>query len=62
MESITTKSRRLEQFFYLHGVDYESITKDDEGMTIWSYPATAENLHIVSEFKTALARREKKGA
>ena len=61
MESITTKSRRLEQFFYLHGVDFESMTKDDEGMTVWQYPATPENLHIVSEFKTALARRAKKG-
>lgn len=62
MESITTKSRRLEQFFYLHGVDYESISKDDEGMTVWHYPATTENKHIVAEFKTALDRREKKGA
>jgi hypothetical protein len=63
MGNITTKSRRLEQFFYLHGVNFISYDKDDEGMTVWEYEDNEENRHIVSEFKTALARlANKKGA
>jgi len=53
---ITTKSRRLEQFFYAHGVNFLSCEKDDEGMTVWTYEDNEENRHIVSEFKLALAR------
>lgn len=61
--TITTKSRKLEQFFYAHGVDFTACTKDEEGMTVWVYPATEENRRIVAEFKLGLARRaQKKGA
>lgn len=61
--TITTKSRRLEQFFYAHGIDYLSCTKDEEGMTIWVYPRNEETVRIVEEFKLGIARRaEKKGA
>ena len=62
MENITTRSRRLEQFFYDHGVDFTTCTKDEEGMTVWQYPATAENLRILSEFRTAkILREQQKG-
>lgn len=56
MDTITTRSRRLEQFFYAHGVNFLSCEKDDEGMTVWTYEDNEENRHIVSEFKLALAR------
>lgn len=60
---ITTKSRKLEQFFYAHGVTFLSCHKDDEGMTVWTYEDNEENRHIVDEFKIGLARlAEKKGA
>lgn len=60
---ITTKSRKLEQFFYAHGVTFLSCYKDDEGMTVWTYEDNEENRHIVDEFKIGLARlAEKKGA
>lgn len=63
MDTITTRSRKLEQFFYAHGVDFISCGKDDEGMTVWKYPATDENIRIAEEFKHGLAvRTEKKGA
>ena len=62
METITTKNRRLEQFFYAHGVDFRTCTKDDDGMTVWTYDRTEENEHILAEFKTAMNRRMKKGA
>ena len=60
---ITTRSRKLEQFFYAHGIDFLSCDKDEEGMTIWTYEGTPENLRIVEVFKRGIARRaEKKGA
>ena len=61
--TITTKSRKLEQFFYAHGVTFLSCSKDDEGMTVWTYEDNEENRRIVEEFKLGLARlAEKKGA
>ncbi len=58
----TTKSRKLEQFLYAHGIDFISQDKDDEGMTIWTYEQTDEVMFIITEFKIALERRMKKGA
>lgn len=61
--TITTKSRKLEQFFYAHGVDFISCDKDDEGLTTWTYEGTDENHRIADEFKRGIAiRAEKKGA
>ena len=63
VNTITTKSRKLEQFFYAHGVTFLSFHKDDEGMTVWTYEDNEENRRIVDEFKIGLARlAEKKGA
>lgn len=62
MKTITTKNRKLEQFFYAHGVDFVSCEKDEDGMTVWSYELTPENEHIVAEFRAAMNRRMKKGA
>ena len=60
--TITTKSRKLEQFFYAHGVDWTGSFVDDEGMWNWVYPDNDENRRIMEEFKVAIARREvKKG-
>ena len=61
MDTITTKNRKLEQFFYAHGVDFIDCTKDEDGMTVWAYRRTPENEHIVQEFRTAQSRRTKKG-
>lgn len=61
--TITTKSRKLEQFFYAHGVDFISCGKDADGMTVWTYEGTDENRRIAEEFRLGIARRaEKKGA
>ena len=60
---ITTKSRKLEQFFFAHGIDYIACTKDEEAMTVWSYPRNEETIRILEEFKLGIARRSgKKGA
>jgi len=62
METITTRNRKLEQFIFLHGIDYVSCGKDEDGMTVWRYECTEEILWIVKEFKQAQERRMKKGA
>ena len=62
MNTITTKNRKLEQFFYAHGVDFTTCSKDEDGMTVWAYEDTTENRRIVEEFRTAQSRRTKKGA
>lgn len=63
MDNITTKSRKLEQFFYAHGVYFISYDKDDEGMTVWEYENNEENRRIVAEFKLAVERMAgKRGA
>jgi len=60
--TITTKSRKLEQFFYAHGITFLSCHKDEEGMTVWEYENNEENRRIVAEFKLGLERLAKKGA
>lgn len=59
---ITTRHRKLEQFFYVHGIDYIDCRKDEDGMTVWSYERTPETERILEEFRIAVIRREKKGA
>lgn len=61
--TITTRSRKLEQFFYAHGVCFLSCDKDEDGMTVWTYENTEENRRISEEFRRGIARlAEKKGA
>lgn len=62
METIVTRNRKLEQFLFLHGIDYTAVGKDEDGMTVWRYERTEEILWIVDEFKKAQQRRMKKGA
>ena len=58
---IEVKNRRLEQFYFTHGVDFVSCRKDPEdGLTVWVYEDNEENRHILEEFKTAIRRREAK--
>lgn len=60
--TFTTRNRKLEQFLYLHGIDYVSWDKDDDGMTVWTYKRTPEVEHIAEEFRIAAQRRELRGA
>ena len=56
---IKVKNRRLEQFYYAHGVDHINTYKDlDEGLTVWEYENNEENRRILEEFRTAIRRRE----
>jgi len=60
--TIITSSRKLEQFFYLHGINFIRQEKDEDGMTVWVYERTPENIRILEEFHLAVVRRMKKGA
>lgn len=62
MDRIVTRNRKLENFFFLHGVDYVALRKDEDGMTLWEYEDNEENRNIVAEFKQAQERRMRKGA
>lgn len=62
MDVITTRNRKLEQFLFLHGIDYIMVFKDEDGMTVWKYENTQETTYIVNEFRIAQQRRQKKGA
>ena len=56
---IKVKNRKLEQFYYAHGVDHVNTYKDlDEGLTVWEYENNEENRRILEEFRTAIRRRE----
>lgn len=63
METLVTKARKLEQFFFVHGIDFIACTKDADGMTVWVYPRTEETLRIADEYREVLRRRQaQKGA
>ena len=62
MDVIITRNRKLEQFFFLHGIDYIAVGKDEEGLTVWQYERTEENVTILRGFRLAQERRAKKGA
>ena len=58
---IEVKNRKLEQFYYAHGVDYVSWEKDiSDGLTVWKYEDNEENRRILEEFREAIRRREAK--
>lgn len=57
--SIEVRNRKLEAFYYAHGVDFISCDKDPaDGLTVWTYEDNEENRRILEEFRTALKRRE----
>ena len=56
---IRVKNRRLEQFYFAHGVDHINTYKDlDEGLTVWEYEDNEENRRILDEWRLAIRRRE----
>ena len=58
---IEVRNRKLEQFYYAHGVDFMDCRKDlEEGLTVWIYEDNEENRRILDEWKLAIRRREAK--
>lgn len=58
---IKVYNRRLEQALFYLGVTYLSCDKNDEGMTVWTYPETEKVKQIIGWFKEATAYRQKAG-
>ena len=57
--SIEVRNRKLEAFYYAHGIDFIGCDKDPaDGLTVWTYEDNEENRRILEEFRTALKRRE----
>lgn len=52
-----TSSRKLEQFLFAHCIQHIGYHKDEDGMTVWEYPKTAEVSRVVTEFREIMGRR-----
>lgn len=61
MATIEVRNRRLEQALFFLGVDHLSCDKDQEGMTVWTYPNTEKVRQIVAWFKESTANKRKAG-
>ncbi|MBE5789849.1 MAG: hypothetical protein E7325_09405 [Clostridiales bacterium] len=58
---IEVRNRKLEQFYFMHGVDYTKTYKDyEDGLTVWEYEDNEENRRILEEFRLAVRRRDAK--
>lgn len=53
-----TSSRKLEQFLFVHDIPYASFYKNEDNMTVWVYPMTAEVMEVVEEFRAIQRRRQ----
>ena len=53
MYSIEVRNRKIEQFLYLHGVDFVDTGKDIDGTTFWRYEDNEENRRIIDEYLRA---------
>lgn len=47
----TTRSRKLEQFLYVHDIHFLTWRKDIDGMTEWCYEPTKELFRVVNEWR-----------
>lgn len=60
-KTFSTMSHKLEEFLYWHNIVADSVSKDPDGMTIWTYEVTPELDRVVQEFRTLVAQRSTKG-
>lgn len=61
MATIKTMNRKLEQTLFNLGVTFLSCDKNDDGMTVWTYPNTEKVRLIFQWFRESAERREKAG-
>ena len=59
MATIKTMNRKLEQTLFSLGVTYISCDKNEDGMTVWTYPNTEKVQTIFKWFREASDRRER---
>lgn len=59
-DTVAVRARKLEQFLFMHGIDFISCAKDpDDGMTVWLYRKDEETLRVMEEYRVALRKRQK---
>lgn len=63
-DTVEVKARKLEQFLFMHGIDFTACRKDpNDGMTVWEYPRDDETERVIEEYRLALRKRlTQKGA
>jgi len=61
MATIKVYNRKLEQALFYLGEHHLSCDKDDEGMTVWTYPNTEKIRQIVAWFKESAQNARKVG-
>ena len=58
MTTFKTANYKLEQFLFVHDIRFISYEKNEDGLTEWTYPITAELERVVAEFREIDARRQ----
>jgi len=53
-----TASRKLEQFFFLHGIHHSGFYKNQDGLTVWMYLLDEEGKRVLEEWREIVARRD----
>ena len=56
-----TNSRKLEQFLFMHDIQHKRFYKNEDNMTVWVYPNSAEVREVVGEYRRIVARRQQRG-
>ena len=49
--SFETRNRKLEQFFFMHDIQFDSWYRDRDGLTVWKYTLDAEGLQVLEEWR-----------
>lgn len=55
-----TRSRKLEQFLFMHDIRFDAWYRDRDGMTVWKYTLDTEGLQVVEEYRCIVYRREQR--
>ncbi len=55
-----TYNRKLEQFFFMHGIRFQSWYRDRDGMTVWKYALDEFGMRVLEEWREITARRSRR--
>ena len=53
-----TTSRKLEQFFFLHGIRHSGQHKNTDGMNVWECYLDVEGRRVLEEWREIISRRK----
>ena len=55
-----TRSRKLEQFLFMHDIHFDAWYRDRDGLTVWKYTLDAEGLMVLEEYRRIIKRRNER--